>query len=104
MAASLVDPHTLLLGDAPSVFAALARLEWTDAPKNALLPRAVELQSMYDVWALFAVAPSSLSSVHIPQLAALDSLRGMEAAVALSDGMALRLGLNTDSPQEAAKL
>jgi hypothetical protein len=104
MAAALVDPHTLLLGDAPSLFASLERLEWTDAPKNPLLDRAIELQSNYDVWALFSVTPSSFTGVHLPQLPALDSLRGMELAVSVSDGMALRLGLNTDSPQDAATM
>jgi hypothetical protein len=104
MAASLVDPHTLLLGDAPSLFAALERVEWTDAPKNPLLAQAMSMQSSYDIWALFAVTPSSLSSTQLPQLAALDALRGMDLGIAVTDGLSLRVGLNTESAEEAAKL
>jgi len=104
MAASLVDPHTLLIGDAPSLFSALERMEWTDAPKNPLLVRAAEMQSSFDLWALFAVTPSSLSGAHLPQLASLEALRGLDVGVSVSDGLAVRLGLETDSNQQAAKL
>lgn len=104
MAASLVDPHTLLVGDAPSLFAALERMEWTDAPKNPLLAQAMQMQSSYDLWALFAVTPSSLSGAQLPQLAVLDSLRGMDLGVSVTDGLTFRLSLNTDSPEEASKL
>ncbi|HZU29408.1 MAG TPA: hypothetical protein VFA04_28050 [Bryobacteraceae bacterium] len=104
MAASLIDPRTLLLGDATSLFAALERMEWTDAPKNPLLAQAMDMQAQYDLWALFTVTPSSLSSAQVPQLAALDALRGLDLGISVNDGLSLRLGLNTDSPEEAGKL
>ncbi len=103
MAATLIDPHTLLVGDAPSLFSALERVEWSDAPQNPLLARAVELHATSDFWSVFATAPSAFSSsdVHFPLL---DSVHGMELSGEISDALVLRLGLRTDSPDDAAKL
>ena len=104
MAATLLDAHTLLIGDAPSLFAALERLDWSaDAtPRNPLLARAVELDATSDIWAVFAVAPSSFTQ--LPQLPSLDGVHGMELALNVNDGLEFHLALNTDSPDEAAKL
>lgn len=104
MAATLIDPHTLLVGDAPSLFAALERMDWSaDAtPRNPLLARALELDATSDLWAVFAVAPSSFTQ--LPQLPSLDDVHGMEVAANLGEGIVLHLALKTDSPDSAAKL
>ena len=104
MAATMIDAHTLLVGDAPSLFSALERIDWTDAPRNPLLARAIELNAVNDLWAVFSVPPSSFTGAQMPQFASLQSLRGMELAAALSDGLSLRFGLTTESAAAAAKL
>ena len=104
MAATLLDSHTLLIGDAPSLFAALERLDWSaDAtPRNPLLARAIELDATSDVWMVSDSEPSSFSQ--LSQFPLLDGIRGMELAANVNEGLAFQLALNTDSPDAAARL
>jgi len=104
MAMTLLDDHTLLLGDAPSVFAALDRLEWPSAPANPLLARAQKLRDDYDVWALFAIAPKELAGRLVPDFPMLDDVQGMDLGISLKTGLEVRLGLDTDSADSASKL
>lgn len=53
MALVLLDPQTILIGDAPSIFASLEHNALPPAAdSNALLSRAALLDMNYDVWAL----------------------------------------------------
>ena len=104
MAAALLDDRDFLVGDAPSVFAALDRLQWPDPAPNALVDRARRLRDAYDLWALFTVAPSALPGRLLPDLPLMDDTHGLELGVSFQTGLDMRLGLDTDSPDSAAKL
>jgi hypothetical protein len=104
MAVTLLDEHTLLLGDASSVFAALDRLEWPSPAANPLLAHAAKLRDDNDIWALFAVAPAELAGHLVPALPLVQDVHGLELGISLKDGLDLRLGLDTDSEDSAAKL
>jgi hypothetical protein len=104
MAMTLLDDHTVLLGDAPSVFAALDRLEWPSAPANPLLARAEKLRGDYDIWALFAIAPTELAGRLLPDLPLMDEVHGLDLGVSLKAGLDIRVGLETDSEDSATHL
>jgi hypothetical protein len=104
MAMTLLDDHTFLLGDAPSLFAALDRLEWPSPPANPLLARAQKLRDDYDIWALFAVAPTKLAGRLMPDLPLMDDVRGLDLGVSLKTGLDIRVGLETDSEDSATHL
>ncbi len=104
MAATLLDEHTILMGDSESLFAALTRLEWPAQPAGALFDRAAKLRKDYDVWALFATTPAALAGGNMPNLPFLDDLRGMELALGVHDGLDLHIALETDSDATAVKL
>jgi len=104
MAVTLVDDHTLLLGDAASVFAALDRMEWPAPATNPLLARAMKLRADYDLWALSAIAPTELAGRLMPDLPLFGDANGLELGVSLRTGLDLKLGLDTASDESAAKL
>jgi hypothetical protein len=104
MAVTLVDERTFLLGDAPSVFAALDRLEWPSPSANPLVANAAKLREDCDIWALFAVAPTELAGRLAPDLPLIEDVRGLELGVSLRNGLDMRLGLDTDSEASATKL
>ena len=104
MAVTVLDERTFLLGDAPSVFAALDRLEWPSPAANPLLASAAELRADYDIWALFAVAPTELAGRLAPDLPLIEDAHGLELGISLRNGLDLRLGLDTDSEESATKL
>jgi hypothetical protein len=104
MAFTRLDEHAFLLGDAPSVFAALDRLEWPSAAANPLIARASKLRDDNDIWALFTVAPKELAGKLVPDLPLVGDVHGLELGISLKDGLDLRLGLDTDSEESAAKL
>ena len=104
MAATLLDEHSFLVGDAASVFAALDRLEWPGTTPNPLVERARRLRDAYDLWALFTVTPSTLAGRVMPDLPFIGEAHGLEMGVSFQSGLDLRLGLDTDSPESAMKL
>ena len=104
MAVTLLDERTFLVGDAPSVFAALDRLEWPSPPANPLLARAAKLRDDNDIWALFAVAPTELAGRLAPDLPFIEDAHGLELGISLRAGLDLRLGLATESEESATKL
>jgi hypothetical protein len=95
MAFVLVDPQTIVLGDANSVFAAVerSRLPVQPGEPNGIQARAAEMDSHYDVWAIMSGVQSGSS----------DRIMGLLAGAALSSdarsfqaGIALRNGLVAD--------
>jgi hypothetical protein len=104
MAVTLLDERTFLLGDAPSVFAALDRLEWPSPAANPLLARAAKLRDDNDIWALFAIAPTELAGRLMPDLPLIEDAHGLELGISLRNGLDLRLGLDADSEEASTKL
>ena len=104
MAVTLVDDKTFLLGDAPSVFAALDRMEWPNPTANALLGRATKLRSENDIWAVFAVAPTELAGRFMADLPLIDDARGLDLGISLRTGLDLKLGLDFESEESAATM
>jgi len=104
MAFTLLDEHSFLVGDAPSVFSALDRLQWPGPAANPLVERARRLRDAYDLWALFTVAPSAMAGRVMPDLPLIGDVSGLEMGVSFQSGLDLRLGLDTGSPESAATL
>jgi hypothetical protein len=104
MAVTLLDERTFLVGDAPSVFAALDRLEWPSPGANPLVARAAKMRDDYDIWALFAIAPTELAGRLMPDLPLIEDAQGLELGLSLRNGLDLRLGLETGSEESATKL
>jgi len=104
MAFTLIDEHSFLVGDAPSVFAALDRLEWPNPAANPLVERARRLRDAYDLWALFTVTPSAFAGRVLPDLPLIGDVHGLEMGVSFQSGLDVRIGLDTDSPDASAKL
>ncbi|HTP87166.1 MAG TPA: hypothetical protein VMJ34_09460 [Bryobacteraceae bacterium] len=104
MAITLLDDHTLLLGDAPSIFAALTRMEWPTAPANPTAARAAKLREDYDIWAVFTMAPTEMAGRLMPNLPLIGDAQGLELGISLRSGLEFRLGLDTASGESAAKL
>ena len=96
MAFVLLDAQTILIGDAPSVFASLERSAFPVPPPdaNSLLPRAVQLDTNYDAWALMST-PSVLASDRLMDMLTGGAL-GAEAR-GFEIGFSLRDGFNVDT-------
>jgi hypothetical protein len=96
MAFVLLDPQTILIGDAHSVFGSLERSKFpAPAPDaNSLLARATALDANYDVWAVMTT-PGVLASDRLMDLFTGGEL-GAEAR-SFDIGFSLRNGLAADT-------
>ncbi|HUA19963.1 MAG TPA: hypothetical protein VMB25_14535 [Bryobacteraceae bacterium] len=109
MAIVPLDPQTILIGDAASVFATLERNKFaapTPAP-GSLLARAAEMDANYEAWILTA-APDSLGS---DQLKAMlngsdwgSDARGFEAGVSFRSGVLIDVVVRFASEVSAQKM
>lgn len=96
MAFVLLDPQTILIGDARSIFASLERTAFpTPSPDaNSLLARAAQLDTNYDAWALMTT-PGVLASDRLMAMFTGGEL-GTEAQ-SFEIGFSLRGGLSVDT-------
>jgi hypothetical protein len=101
MAYVLFDPQIILYGDAPSVFAALDRNQFPDAPRpaaaapgpGALAVRAAQLDAKYELWAILDIHELLASDT---VAAFLEGNRWTSAAQGIEAGLSLRAGLDAD--------
>ncbi len=96
MAFVLLDPQTILIGDAHSVFGSLERSAFPApaADPNSLLARAAAFDTNYDVWALMST-PGVLASDRLMDLFTGGELGGEARSVEI--GFSLRNGLAADT-------
>lgn len=104
----LIDAQTILIGDAPSVFAALERNANPTPPDGgSVFVRAKELDSRYDVWAILSGMQAEASDRLMGLLAggALQSeSRSFEAGVSLKNGLLADISLIFPSELEARNM
>ncbi len=111
MACVLFDNETILLGDAPSIFAALDRNKYgSSAPEEAPAPgsmmaRAAEMESNYDFWAILE-ATEIFGNESVAALFKggewASEARGFEAGMNLRSGLAADIVVRFSS-EDAAK-
>jgi hypothetical protein len=105
-ALALVSPQTILLGDGPSVRAALDHYFTAnpDQVSNPLFSRAAELAAKSDLWIVAKASPSDFSDNHAEQAQFLNDIEGVEAGISLQDGLGVELNLGTKSAESAQTL
>ena len=109
MAVVLLDPQTILIGDAPSVFASLERAA-IPAPSpdtNSTVAHAAEMEADYDAWAIVTdpeeLANNSLADLFSEgQFAA--GARGFEAGVSLRSGLVADVTVRFENEAAAKNL
>jgi hypothetical protein len=97
----ILNSQTLLIGDAKSLFLTVDRLEKNAAPP-AIVARARDLDVAYDFWAVLSSPPSAMSSERFPLADLGAKINGFEAGIAVREGLAVDVNLNTVS-ETAAK-
>lgn len=113
MAVVPLDSQTILLGDAPSVFASLERSPFSSAPQdaNSIIGRAAEMESKYDIWVvasqLDALSGKDLTGTFgLAQLAA--DAQGFEGGVSIRDGLTadvwVRFGMDSEAKMLVSEL
>ncbi len=103
---ALINSQTLLLGDRQSVQAAIDQ-RWRSVPSDsAILQRASALAAEYELWFVADAPVMELLGKQGPhtQFPFLTDVTGMEAGVSLSQGLAIRLDLESKSEESARAL
>jgi len=95
MAVVLLDAQTILMGDAPSVFASVERnaLPPPAQDTNSIVARAAEMEANYDAWAIIS-DPEELANNRLLDIFS-DGQLGA-GALAFEAGVSLRSGLAAD--------
>jgi hypothetical protein len=108
MAFVLLDSQTVLIGDAPSVFASLERSSFPAAAvdPNSVIARAAKMGVNYDAWVIVA-DPEELAGNHMDifnegQLGA--GALGVEAGVALRSGLTADISVQFENELAAKNL
>ncbi len=103
------DNATLMLGDEPSVMAAIGRRSGALVPASALLKRAQTLAATHDFWLIadgpltgFEPTAAAPSNALAAQLAA--QVKGLDMGLALRDGFQLEVGVAAESDAVAAQM
>lgn len=107
LAFALVDPQTVLIGDADSIFACLEHGGFTATDPNPTVARAAVMDATYDFWAVMAT-PRALASQRLMGMFTGDEFgedaEGFEAGISFRDGMAMNLAINARTEFAAKKL
>jgi hypothetical protein len=109
MAVVLLDPQTILIGDAPSVFASLERNAFpTPLPDtNSIIARASEMEANYEAWVIMT-DPEELANNRLVDIFSDGQLgagaRGFEAGVSLRNGLAADITVRFETEAAAKNL
>ena len=114
MAFVLLDPQTILIGDANSVYAAVdrnsnaAQPAASDAASNMVVTRAQEMDARYDVWAVMSGVGGGMSGDRLLGMLAgggfNSDARSVEAGIALRNGLTADLAFIFPTEPEARKM
>jgi hypothetical protein len=100
----ILNSQVLLIGDVGSLCDAVDRLErGTPAPAR-IVERARDMDIAYDFWAILLGPPSAMASERIPMADLAGKLKGFEAGIAVRDGVAMDVSLNTASESTAKEM
>lgn len=98
----VLNSQTLLIGDVKSLCAAIERVERDPAaPPPGIVERARDLDLAYDFWAVLLTPPSSLGGDRFPLADVAGELTGLEAGIAVRDGLAFDVNLHAMSERAA---
>jgi hypothetical protein len=101
---AIIDAQTILVGDAQSIFSTIERLQLPPCERtNALFSRAEGLDSEYDFWVLMP-APGALASQRLPFAGFVQGLRGLEAGIAMREGLSVNVSILAITESKAREL
>jgi len=99
----LLNSQTLLIGDINSLCASIERVSnSTSAAVPSIVDRARDLDVAYDFWALLLTPPSAIGGDRFPLADIAGDLMGLEAGIAVRDGLAFDVNMHSRS-EAAAK-
>lgn len=111
MSLALVSAQTILLGDRPSVKAALDHFSTAASAAASATPlyaRAVALSAVHDIWFVSEVSPSDFASQgggELPgPMAIFADVESFEGGASFQRGLGLELNLNTSASESAEKI
>jgi hypothetical protein len=98
---AMLNPETIALGDVPSLKGAIDH--WGGKNSSALVARGTAMFSSYNVWLTSTISPAAFqpSAVGFGQF--FQDIRGVDAGIAMHEGLDLDVGVITSTP-EAAEL
>lgn len=99
MGAAQLDGQTLVLGDVPSVKAAVDR-RGAKSP-NSLVSRGAAMGSKYDVWAIATISPAAFQPGQLNAVKFVQDVRGINLGMSFRDGLDVDLGLVASTPKAA---
>jgi hypothetical protein len=102
---ALIDEHTLLIADGPSLEGAIDRRQSTMKP-NALFARASSMAAVNDAWIIVTMPPSAFQPANLDLGKLASSIRGLDAGVAFHEGFNLEVNLamkDSEAAQELAR-
>lgn len=97
----IVNSQTLLIGDVKSLFSVIERVEKGTVAPPPIVERARDMDVAYDFWAILLTTPSAMASDRLPVMD-MAKLNGFQAGIAVRDGLAIDVNLNTIT-EKAAK-
>lgn len=101
----VLNSQTLLIGDVKSLWAAIERVERDPAAAPAgIVERARDLDVAYDFWAVLLTPPSSIGGDRFPLLDVAGDLTGLEAGIAVRDGLVFDVNLHAISEPAAKEM
>ena len=109
MAVVLLDPQTILIGDASSVFASLERnaIPPPSPDTNSIVAHTAEMEANYDAW-MIMTDPEELANNRLTDILSDGQLgadaRGFEAGVSLRNGLAADVTVRFETEAAAKKL
>jgi hypothetical protein len=109
MAYLLFDPETILMGDAPSVFAALDRNQFgpPTPPSGSIVARAAEMEAAYELWVVMnqpALLANDRFAGLIPGGDIVSDAQGLEAGLSLRSGLAADITVHFASEASAKQV
>ncbi len=101
----ILNSQTLLIGDVKSLCSAIERVERDPAAAApGIVERARDLDVAYDFWAVLLSPPADLGGDRFPLGDVLGKLRGLEAGIAVREGLVFDLNLHAMSEPVAKEI
>lgn len=100
---ALIDEHTLLIADGPSLEGAIDRRQSAMKP-NALLARASSMAAVNDAWIIVTMPPSAFQPANLDLGKLASSIRGLDAGIAFRDGFNLEVNVAMQDAEAAQDL
>lgn len=100
----VLNSQTLLIGDAKSLFTVIDRVTKGTAALPPIVGRARDMDVAYDFWAVLATAPSALASERLPFGEFSAKLTGLQAGIAVRDGLTVDVDISAMTEKAAREL